>query len=697
MKWNKIAGLILFLMLGGNVWGQVYISGPVSGTLEDTTYIVTGDLTVQYGDELVIEPGAELLFNAGVNFIIDGQLTAVGAEADSIIFSTIEPGFICWGGIDIIDNHHEVEFSYCVISSSNDHGIYCNEYCLLTVNESRIIRNTTDNNGGGLCLDEIENGYIAITDCEISGNSASGCGGGIYFTSEDINIYGTAISGNHAGSGGGGFFSGDILDGLDIWDSTIENNTADSAGGGFYMNIITDGLIDFGDCYFAGNISNIDGGGIYLRLEHEGYNFFHDLVLFGNSAENNGGGIYLTGDSYYMGYFDLTENYAGNCGGGMYCDLSLISLTGIDFTGNNAVNYGGGLFLGNQSAPEWIRYCYFEGNSAEAGGGVYVDNTSYTDFKKSNFEDNYADFGGGIYINSDINQTITDSCKIIGNRADISGAGVFVDNSQFYAVDTEISANVTSGAGGGLYFFETDDFEIDQCTIVINEAGSGSGAYIQNSYGTFKNSISAFNEVSNAFYISDSSDVEISYNDFYNPHYGDISGNVPPDWGLLTTINIHGDSCDGFYNIFLDPTFPPYGTNNFHLYFTSPCINSGDPSSPLDPDNTIADMGAYYFPNYNEIENSEIDDIPVGFELTSIYPNPFNNSAMINFSLPENAEVKLVIYDLQGREVEVLADGSCNSGYHQVTFNAENLSSGIYFCRLQIGSDSQIKKLILLK
>jgi hypothetical protein len=90
--------------------------------------------------------------------------------------------------------------------------------------------------------------------------------------------------------------------------------------------------------------------------------------------------------------------------------------------------------------------------------------------------------------------------------------------------------------------------------------------------------------------------MEISFCDFYDNASGNFSGSLPSGLAELVNINVNGDSCDIFNNIFMDPAFfATSGDSAFHLTEDSPCIDAGDPSSPMDPDNTIADIGAFYF------------------------------------------------------------------------------------------------------
>jgi hypothetical protein len=92
--------------------------------------------------------------------------------------------------------------------------------------------------------------------------------------------------------------------------------------------------------------------------------------------------------------------------------------------------------------------------------------------------------------------------------------------------------------------------------------------------------------------------------------------------------------------------------------------------------------------------------LPADLRLTQNYPNPFNPSTTIRFSLPENAAVRLTVYDLLGREVASLVDGALYAaGDHQVRFEADGLPAGVYFARLSTGTGGrdEIMKMLLLK
>ncbi len=99
---------------------------------------------------------------------------------------------------------------------------------------------------------------------------------------------------------------------------------------------------------------------------------------------------------------------------------------------------------------------------------------------------------------------------------------------------------------------------------------------------------------------------------------------------------------------------------------------------------------------YSGIRSVEIS-APLEFELMDNYPNPFNPSTEIKFSLPVPSEISLIVYDLLGREVVVLYEGICEAGVHTVTFDGTELSSGVFIYKLTAGKFSGVKKMNMIK
>jgi len=114
-------------------------------------------------------------------------------------------------------------------------------------------------------------------------------------------------------------------------------------------------------------------------------------------------------------------------------------------------------------------------------------------------------------------------------------------------------------------------------------------------------------------------------------------------------------------------------------------------------------LGAKYFyeSNFTELPsnvNRDKDFNPlVEYSLFQNYPNPFNPVTIIRYQLPITSRVTLKVFDILGREVETLVNEEKPAGKYEVKFNASDLSSGVYFYQLKIGSFIQTKKMLLLK
>ncbi|MDP8228443.1 MAG: T9SS type A sorting domain-containing protein [Candidatus Electryoneaceae bacterium] len=152
------------------------------------------------------------------------------------------------------------------------------------------------------------------------------------------------------------------------------------------------------------------------------------------------------------------------------------------------------------------------------------------------------------------------------------------------------------------------------------------------------------------------------------------------------------------------------GANNFHLYnvrnpeepFLIDGLNLPDP--PID---IHLEDGYFYALESSGIEILQYtgaDDapqiehtLPMSVQLLGPYPNPFNSQARLEYILPTDSHVRLVVTDLSGREVIDVQDEDLNAGQHQVMIDASDLSSGIYFARLEAGNEVKTTKLVCVK
>jgi hypothetical protein len=91
------------------------------------------------------------------------------------------------------------------------------------------------------------------------------------------------------------------------------------------------------------------------------------------------------------------------------------------------------------------------------------------------------------------------------------------------------------------------------------------------------------------------------------------------------------------------------------------------------------------------------NSIPEGYALNQNYPNPFNPTTNFTYEISKAGFVSIKIYDILGREVATLVNEVKQAGSFAATWNAINAGSGIYFCKMQSGSFTATKKMILMK
>ncbi len=105
---------------------------------------------------------------------------------------------------------------------------------------------------------------------------------------------------------------------------------------------------------------------------------------------------------------------------------------------------------------------------------------------------------------------------------------------------------------------------------------------------------------------------------------------------------------------------------------------------------------------FNPTNVDLVDNLPIEYALEQNYPNPFNPSTTIKYSLPrgekrETSNVKLIVYDILGKDVRTLVNEKQNLGYYEITWDGTNQPSGVYFYKLDTGDYVETKKMVLLR
>jgi len=379
-------------------------------------------------------------------------------------------------------------------------------------------------------------------------------------------------------------------------------------------------------------------------------------------------------------------------------------LTRVDCIGN-AAKQGGGLAIEEGSSPRVVE-CEISGNSAPSGAGIFIRNNCYPVIRDCLISGNTIDApygqGGGIFIGESSpeishcrisgNTTLGNgggvayqlgsagsllACEISGNRVQQDygmGAGIAVDSSAPLIEGCLVVDNVCSGNGAdgaGVHTLFSPSPTLRNCTIARNatSAGGQAGGLLAQwgSQPVLDHCIVAFS-TAGAGIVCDGGTPALGCCDVY----GNAGGDEPC-------------GTDDGGNFSQDPLF--CGPDVYTLQAGSPCLSGCD--------------GRVVGAEPGQCGATAVPDL-AGCRLLGNYPNPFNPSTRIVFSLDAPARADLRIVDAAGRQVATFVLGDLPAGRHEVFWNGRDagghaLASGIYVCELQALGQRRTMGMILLK
>lgn len=536
----------------GDVWG--------TWTKANSPHIITGVVRVPPESTLVIEPGCEVLFRGYYHIIVDTSaiLLAIGTQSDSVLFAAETPG-TNWHGIRFRGADSASAVAYCRFQDGNATG-----------------GGTGDYGGAAYC----SSSNPSITSCTFEANHADRGGGAVYCTRSGPSIIDNSFIGNSS-QGDGGAICCDSSSDPSIAGNRFSSNMVPRRGG------------------FLGY-----GGAVACRVSSNPTiteNTFSD-----NEAEWGGGLACLTSSDPMVSRNTFTSNTASSSGGAICCFYAGPVLTANNFTSNHCI------FLEAWRLRIELRNSYDRtpdpenpspgGKFSGEGGAIYCE---YADavVEGNAFTSNWSNWSGGA-----IACVLYSSARIVGNTFTDNWSGGEVGGAiDCYFSDPIISGNAFLGNHGlefgGAIFCHASSSLITGNTFVGNSvsypSGAGGGA-IAVSYSDLTISNNAFTRnrstfTGGAIYSLNGSNPSVQNSILWEdeaPDDPEIA--VDGASAAVAYCDIEGGYV-GAGNIDADPLFVNSDSGNVHLHWGSPCIDAGNPVSPLDPDSTGADMGAFYF------------------------------------------------------------------------------------------------------
>ncbi len=448
-------------------------------------------------------------------------------------------------------------------------------------------------------------------------------------------------------------------------------------GGGIYNNALTNST-DFklvvNNCVILDNYSYY-GGGIY------NYNIkckptISNCIVKSNNAYYNGGGIYTTTDAnpiivnclIFKNHAYAYNGYAGGGGvlyyGNTSSNIVTNEITNCTIVYNTANQICGGLATRYYSKVN-INNCIIWGNSA----------SSTTN---------------NVLINANSIGTLNNSC-------------IPANPNSFTTITTNLTLTKTIHTDPKFVDISSDDYKIlgeslctdagdnTKCTESFDIRGSGYSRKLNKTNGSPGTiDIGAYEYK----WGEDPVPVELSAFSVNN-----FNNSVVLMWQTATEINNYGFDIERSLILESEPV------NYKKIGFTS---GNGNSNRTIDYEYMDRDLtpgkyayrlkqidtdGKFTYSNGIEIEVGNINN----FNVSQNYPNPFNPNTNINFNLPYSGFVTLVVYDILGNEITTLINEELSAGNYTKNFDATNLSSGVYFYKLNAGKFSETKKMMLVR
>lgn len=509
---------------------------------------------------------------------------------------------------------------------------------------------------------------------------------------------------------GGSHTNSTRFDGLRITAGLADgSSTDDQRGGGIYNDQSDPVLIEI---TFSGNVAEILGGGMY----NTGNPVLINSTFAGNQAgtedgtlSGSGGGLYNNGDFGESTPVIINTVFTGNSttgsGGALYNSgvnegESSPTIIGATFFGNTAMEqFGcGGAIVNNANADGTseteLTNTILWGNSAEGEGDEICNIAAGSQLSVSH---SILEGGAGTINESDGSST-TEGDVVLSQDplfVDATGsdgtAGTSDDNLNLQNNSPAVDAGNTEALPPDDFDLDTDGDTTDP--LPMDRAGSERTQGNHVDIGAFESAGDGVSELTAT--TDDPTNITESG--------AQLNGRVNPGGSETTVVFEYYATAEPDQTMSIEAEQSPLsGSDEHEVSATLTDLQSGTEYSYylIAENNEGSSTGLEQTFTTEEATSLDPDngEIPEQFTLRQNYPNPFNPSTDISYGLPEDVDVTLEVFDLSGRHVATLVENEHQqAGWHELTFDASHLSSGIYIYRLETSEIIESKKLTLIK
>lgn len=597
--------------------------------------------------------------------------------------------------------------------SGDGGGLYCSGSTI----ENLIISNNNAYRGGGIRV-SVQSSDSTIRNVIIY-NNISSYGGGICTygwssTTFHLNMENITIWDNEASKRGGGIYNNLSLCNFSTTDLSSIFSNKSPIGHDIYTNIDMEIVVDTFTVITPTSYHIYPLDSFLLQINNGFYNqVSSDLFVSPSGNDLNSGlseddplrtiqkacSIILANSNnpktinLLAGTYNRTET-------GDYFPITLqnhTSLVGVNEEQVilDAEEYAGVIRCFYADDVSFSNFTAKNGNT-QYGGGFYCNYSTFA-IEKVTITNNHASEGGGINCWEYAYPTLN-NVTIKNNYADIRGGGFLSGTSYPHLKKVSITNNEAIEKGGGLFLYASSQSLLENVTIADNYSAQGGGIYSQ---------LYCETNLINCLIWGNSPEQIYCYENYPSTilsfAYSDIMGGLD---AIVTNNNATINWLDN--NINIDPLLNP----DYSISTNSPCFDTGTAYFEwnneiwinLDPTEyygVAPDMGAF---EYGYVGNNQYEiNTPSNNFTLSNYPNPFNPSTSIVFSIRNDSKIDLTIFNIKGQRIKELVQNDFTKGSHSIVWNGEDdnnksVSSGIYYYKLKVnGKTEAVKKCLLLK